>query len=92
MLDEALRPDVIFLDLNMPLMNGKQFLQEIKRVDDIAGIPVTILSTSSDPHNIAETQKLGATGFITKPDRFSEWQAALKKFFTNHFSISNRAS
>jgi CheY-like chemotaxis protein len=72
-------PKLIFLDLNMPLMDGKQFLIEIKKTDSLKNIPVVILSTSSDRDTIAQTRALGAIDFITKPDRYSEWEAVLKK-------------
>ena len=74
-------PHVIFLDLNMPLMNGKQFLMEIKKYPEIQRIPVIVLSTSSDAGIVAETRLLGATDFITKPDRLAQWEDALRKFF-----------
>lgn len=89
--DGSPRPHIIFLDLNMPLMNGKQFLVEIKKHPDIEKIPVIVLSTSSDPTNFAETKQLGAKYFITKPDRFSQWEHALRKFFREQsFLIENR--
>jgi CheY-like chemotaxis protein len=71
------KPEIIFLDLNMPLMNGKQFLKEIKQKPVLNNIPVVILSTSSDPESINETKKLGASHFLTKPDKFSVWEKIL---------------
>jgi CheY-like chemotaxis protein len=72
-----INPDVIFLDLNMPLMNGKQFLAAMKAHDKLKNIPVIILSTSADQASILETKALGAKQFITKPDKFSLWQNTL---------------
>ena len=72
-------PQLIFLDLNMPLMDGKQFLVEIKKTDLLKNIPVVILSTSSDRDTIAQTRALGAIDFITKPDRYSDWEEVLKR-------------
>jgi len=60
-------PDLIFLDLNMPKMNGKQFLQEIKSSSDLSDIPVVIYSTSSAKTDKDETLQLGASDFIVKP-------------------------
>jgi CheY-like chemotaxis protein len=71
-------PDLIFLDLNMPLMNGKEFLQALYKLRKFSTIPVVILSTTSDTGTIAETLELGAKHFITKPDTFSDWETALK--------------
>lgn len=65
-------PDVIFLDLNMPKMNGIQFLEKIKASDNYASIPVHIYTTSSNPEHKAAALSLGATSFFTKPDSLTE--------------------
>lgn len=75
-------PDIIFLDLNMPLMNGKQFLANIKQDSQLQQIPIVILSTSSDARTITELLDMGAIHFITKPDKFSSWQTKLEEFLT----------
>lgn len=62
-------PDVIFLDINMPMMDGKQFLTRIKAIDSLKHIPVIMFSTASDWDTIRETIGLGAASFITKPSR-----------------------
>jgi CheY-like chemotaxis protein len=72
-------PDLIFLDLNMPLMNGKQFLAACGQVDKCRHIPVIVLSTTSDKSNIEETFRLGAKDYITKPHKFSEWGTLIKE-------------
>jgi CheY-like chemotaxis protein len=68
LLNEPQKPHYIFLDLNMPRMNGKQFLHSIKDHEDITGIPVVIYSTSSSHEDEKELLMLGARRFITKPD------------------------
>jgi CheY-like chemotaxis protein len=70
-------PDYIFLDLNMPRLNGKQCLSEIKKNSRLEHIPVIIYSTSKRPEDIEETRKLGALHFITKPTLFNEICTAL---------------
>lgn len=65
-------PDVIFLDLNMPIMNGQQFLSAIKEKEVLKTIPVIIFSTSSHAATIQLTKDLGAYDFITKPNKYSE--------------------
>ena len=62
--------DLIFLDLNMPIMSGQQFLSKIKDHETLKKIPVIILSTSSRAETIQEVKRLGAHDFITKPDKF----------------------
>lgn len=84
LLSENPRPDVIFLDLNMPLMNGRQFLEEIKNQQHLPNIPVVILSTSSDSETRRHTSMLGAKYFITKPDKLSAWESMLKEFFEHN--------
>ena len=71
-------PDAIFLDLNMPVMNGKQFLTRIKAMPLYSQIPVYIYSTSSNIEDKQETLKLGATNFFTKPDNIDKLYDTLK--------------
>lgn len=70
-------PDMIFLDLNMPRLNGKQCLAELKRQSHLCHIPVIIYSTSSEKRDIEETSRLGAAHFLTKPNKFEELCKAL---------------
>ncbi|RYY65569.1 MAG: response regulator [Chitinophagaceae bacterium] len=73
-LDEnQINPDLIFLDLNMPIMNGIQFLTEIKKREHLKHIPVIIFTTSSQEALITQTKALGAHDFITKPSDFNDF-------------------
>jgi len=74
-----IKPDLIFADLNMPLMNGKLFLIERAAMEELSTIPVIILSTTSDQRSIEETLQLGATDCITKPDKFSGWGSVIRE-------------
>ena len=56
----------------MPLMNGHEFLQKMKKDDSLKHIPVFVFTTSSNPRTIEEVIELGARKFITKPNSFSE--------------------
>ena len=67
---DILQPDLIFLDLNMPVMNGKEFLAAVKRTEKLKNIPVIIFSTSASRAAIQLTKDMGALDFITKPDKF----------------------
>ena len=73
-----LNPDVIFLDLNMPIMTRQEFLMEIKKRDLIKDIPVIIFSTTSNSLTIQLMKEMGAIDFITKPDRFDKLVTILK--------------
>jgi DNA-binding NtrC family response regulator len=78
---KKLTPDIIFVDLNMPAMNGQQFLVEIKKRENLWHIPVIILSTSSHIGTIELIKKLGAYEFITKPNSFDELVKILSSIF-----------
>lgn len=68
------RPDLILLDLNMPRMNGREFLAAIKSEKKLLGIPVVVLTSSDAERDVLSAYALGASGYITKPvdmDRFA---------------------
>src|SRR5687767_1642323 len=71
------KPDYIFLDLNMPRMNGKQCLSLIKKDPELCDIPVIIYSTSKLPEDYRETKELGAVYFLTKPSRHTDLERAI---------------
>lgn len=73
----ASRPDLIFLDLNMPRMDGKECLTLIKQDDKLKSIPVIMYTTSSQSHDIEETMLHGAVCFITKPTSIRELESIL---------------
>jgi CheY-like chemotaxis protein len=65
-------PDIIFLDINMPGMDGKSCLREIRRQERFAKIPVIILTTSTRPKDIEETYRDGANRYISKMIFYSD--------------------
>jgi CheY-like chemotaxis protein len=67
LLDKGLRPDVIFLDLNMPVMSGWQCLAKLKNSQAHKEIPVVMYTTSSNPRDYEIAIDLNAHGLITKP-------------------------
>lgn len=83
LISKQLSPDVIFLDLNMPIMSGQDFLREVKMRSDTQHIPVIIFSTSSHAATVKLTKEMGAIDFITKPDRFDKLVEILKPIITN---------
>jgi len=79
-------PDFIFLDLNMPKLNGKLCLQRIKEMQTVNAVPVIIYTTSSMRKDMDETMQMGAARFITKPSSFSALQTALKDVVNTDWS------
>lgn len=75
---DLLKPDLIFLDLNMPVMNGQEFLMAVKKNEKLKHIPVIIFSTTSNRKTIQQVKDLGAIDFITKPDKFDSLVGVLQ--------------
>jgi CheY-like chemotaxis protein len=73
-----LRPDILFIDLNMPKINGKQLLREIKKSEHLKGIPVIMYSTFFGQQDIDEIKSMGAVHYMIKATRFAELCNALK--------------
>jgi two-component system, chemotaxis family, response regulator Rcp1 len=81
---EATRPDLILLDLNLPKMNGREVLAEIKEDPDLKRIPVVILTVSQAEQDIVKSYNLHANCYITKPvdlDQFLEVVKSIENFW-----------
>ncbi|MFC8849819.1 MULTISPECIES: response regulator [unclassified Micromonospora] len=81
---EARRPDVILLDLNMPRMDGRQVLGEVKQDDDLRTIPIVVLTTSNADTDIVGSYTLQANAYVTKPidlDDFNDVVRRIDEFF-----------
>jgi CheY-like chemotaxis protein len=63
----VLRPDLILLDLNLPGMDGREVLAAVKSDPDLKLIPVVILTTSADEHDVLRSYNLNANCYVTKP-------------------------
>jgi len=70
-------PDVIFLDINLPVMTGWQFLTKLKSQEQYKDIPVIMYSTSNNQRDRDTAKDLGALCFITKPSAFKKLQNTL---------------
>ena len=81
-------PDFIFLDLNMPRLDGRQSLAAIREIKKFKDTPVIIYSTSAELRDIEETTKLGATHFLQKPNRFEDLLKALQDILSRDWSKS----
>lgn len=72
------RPDLILLDLNMPVMDGHAFLEEAKEHDNFRRIPVIALTSSERPGDIQRSYHNFANGYLIKPSTFEDMQALLQ--------------
>jgi len=66
-------PQLILLDLNLPIKNGREVLLDIKSDPKLQHIPVIVLSTSNAPEDIEESYRLKADYYVTKPSSFDEF-------------------
>ena len=76
------KPFVILLDLNMPKMNGIEFLKVIKAHPELKTIPIIVLTTSKEKRDILESFELGAAGYMVKPVDYSKFVEILGKIMT----------
>jgi len=76
--DYSYKPFIIILDLNMPRMNGLEFLKIVKNDENLKKIPAVVLTTSKEEQDIFESYKLGVAGYITKPVDYSKFVDALR--------------
>ncbi|MEV7680153.1 response regulator [Streptomyces sp. NPDC088341] len=76
---EAPRPDLILLDLNLPKYDGRQVLERIKTDPDLAPIPVVVLTTSSAEEDILRSYKLHANAYVTKPVDLEQFISAVRQ-------------
>ncbi|TPG36213.1 response regulator [Flavobacterium pectinovorum] len=80
LIEKEIQPDIIFLDLNMPIMSGMELLRELKKKDFLKNIPVIIFSTSELDEIKREAKDRGAFDFISKPNNFNELKVILRKY------------
>ena len=74
---ETILPNIIFLDLNMPILNGMECLKEIKQNNKFNDIAIAIYSTSASDQDVENTFVLGANIYIKKPSNFNELKKIL---------------
>jgi len=65
--DNSEKPFVVLLDLNMPKMSGLEFLKIVKANDELRPIPVIVLTTSKEKHDVMDSFEHGAAGYMIKP-------------------------
>ncbi|MDN3667410.1 response regulator [Algibacter miyuki] len=80
-------PDIILLDLNMPKINGIEFLSILKKDDVLKYIPTIILTTSSNQKDLLECYRIGIAGYVLKPLKYEEYVSKIEKLLA-YWSIN----
>lgn len=84
---EAMRPDLILLDFNLPGKSGRELLAEIKEDPDLKSISVVVLTTSSSQQDILKAYELHANCFITKPVDLGQFMKVVKSIENFWFTV-----
>lgn len=91
---DAVRPDLILLDLNLPKRDGREVLKELKTDPDLREIPIVVLTTSSAESDVLASYQLYANAYVTKPVDFERFISAVKQiddFFVSLVKLPRRA-
>jgi two-component system, chemotaxis family, response regulator Rcp1 len=91
--EDAARPDVIILDLNLPRKDGREVLLELKEDPELKQIPVVVLTTSTSDEDVMSSYKHHANAFVRKPvnlDRFLEITAVIDDFWLGIVTLPPR--
>ncbi|MDD5175089.1 MAG: response regulator [Sterolibacterium sp.] len=81
------RPDLILLDLNMPRMDGRECLAELKKDSALCDIPVVVLTTSEGERDVVASYNLGAAGYITKPMDVVQFMSVIRDMGNYWFAL-----
>ena len=87
------RPDLVLLDLNLPRVDGREVLEQIKNDPELRSIPVVVLTTSESEDDIVHSYSLHANAYVTKPvdfDRFHQVVRQIDDFFVSVVKLPRR--
>jgi CheY-like chemotaxis protein len=90
---DAPQPDLVLLDLNLPRMDGREVLAEVKADETLRQIPVVVLTTSKAEEDVLRSYKLHANAYVTKPvdfERFIEVVRQIDEFFVTVVKLPPR--
>jgi two-component system response regulator len=80
-------PDLILLDLNMPVMDGREVLAEMVKDESLRHLPVVILTTSADEHDVLNMYRLRCSSYATKPVDFDQFQRVIQGIEDYWFTV-----
>jgi len=84
---DAVTPDLILLDLNLPGMDGRQVLAELVADDQLKHIPVVVLTTSADDQDVLHSYKLKCSSYTRKPVNFNEFLGVIQGIARFYFNV-----
>jgi chemotaxis family two-component system response regulator Rcp1 len=90
--EDAPRPDIILLDLNLPLLGGRGVLQIVKEDADLASIPVVVLTTSENERDVMSAYALHANCYLTKPVDFERFATSIRTTLEYWLTVSKLPS
>ena len=76
--EDAPRPDLVLLDLNLPKIDGRELLAQIKSDPALTDIPVVVLTSSDNPKDVQDVYRLHGSCFITKPSELDEYFSSIR--------------
>lgn len=85
--EDAVRPDLILLDLNMPRMNGHEVMQQLDKDQNLRTIPIVVLTTSDDQWDIVQSYENSANCYITKPVGLNQFMSVIQSIEDFWFSV-----
>jgi CheY-like chemotaxis protein len=91
--EDAPRPDLVLLDLNLPKYDGREILAQIKQNQDLCAIPVVVLTTSRAEEDVLRSYKLHANAYVNKPvdfTRFIDVVRQIDNFFVSVVKLPSR--
>lgn len=80
-------PDIILLDINMPKINGIEFLNILKKDEVLRYLPTIVLTTSSNQKDLLECYKIGIAGYVLKPLKYEDYVSKIEKLLA-YWSIN----
>ena len=90
---DAARPDIVLLDLNLPRVDGREVLSQVKSDEDLRRIPIIVLTTSEAEEDIVRSYDLHANAYVTKPvdfNRFLQVIQSIDEFFVTVVKLPSR--
>ena len=85
--DKSILPDLILLDLNMPKIDGIEFLKILKADDTLKFIPTVVLTTSSNHNDVKQCYEIGIAGYVLKPLKYEDYVTKLSGLL-NYWSLN----